>query len=66
VATASDSSYIRHVVGKLKRLHRLKYKLADASAGKLSTPETWARDTGACSYTGRCGRCVVYMDPYGI
>jgi len=41
-----DSSYIRHVVGKLKHLHRLKYKLADVSAGKLSTPETWARDTG--------------------
>jgi len=39
-------SYIRHVVGKLKHLHRLKYKLADVSAGKLSTPETWARDTG--------------------
>jgi len=41
-----DSSYIRHVVGKLKHWHRLKYKLADVSAGKLSTPETWARDTG--------------------
>ena len=37
---------MRHVVGKLKHLHRLKYKLADVSAGKLSTPETWARDTG--------------------
>ena len=35
-----------HVVGKLKHLHRLKYKLADVSAGKLSTPETWAHDTG--------------------
>jgi len=42
-----DSSYyIRHVVGKLKHLRRLKYKLPDVSAGKLSTPETWARDTG--------------------
>jgi len=41
-----DSSYVRHVFGKLKHLHRLKYKLADVSAGKLSTPETWARDTG--------------------
>ena len=40
-----ESIYIRHVVGKLKHLHRLKYKLADVSAGKLSTPETWARDT---------------------
>jgi len=38
---------VRHVVGKLKHLHRLKYKLADMSAGKLSTPETWARDTGS-------------------
>jgi len=41
-----DWSYIRHVVGKLKHLHRLKYQLAHVSAGKLSTPETWARDTG--------------------
>ena len=41
-----DSSYVRHVVGKLTHLHRMEYKLADVSAGKLSTPETWARDTG--------------------
>jgi len=40
------TSYIRHVVGKFKHLHHLKYKLADVSAGKFSTPETWARDTG--------------------
>jgi len=46
-----DSSYIRHVVGKVKHLHRLKYKLADASAGKLSTPETWARDTVASAFS---------------
>jgi len=44
-----DSSYIRHVVGKLKHWQRLKYKLADLSAGQLSTPETWARDTSHCT-----------------
>jgi len=33
-------------LASLKHSHRLKYKLADVSAGKLSTPETWARDTG--------------------
>jgi len=49
-----DSSYIRHVVGKLKHLHRLKYKLADVSAGKLSTSETWARDTGTGSRSFKC------------
>ena len=27
----------------------LKYKLADVSAGKLSTPETWAHDTGSAT-----------------
>ena len=33
-------------LASLKHSNRLKYKLADVSAGKLSTPETWARDTG--------------------
>jgi len=39
--------YIEHVVGKFKHLHCLKYKLADERAGKLTTPETWARDNGS-------------------
>jgi len=52
-------------LGKLKHLHRLKYKPPDVSAEKLSTPETWAHDIGlrqGCGFAFRVDHLVFLLN----